>query len=352
MKILRILTGTHAGIQARLTPGRYRIGKADDTDICITDWDDDEVVIELDESGVINARRSNASDADQSVVMIPDFVPFPFGTTVLCFGGEDATWPPDIQLLASMYNGTGVPGAPPHGAGAPDAETGARQRAFGSRRLRVAGTVALVGALFIAGGSVLASVLFGQPSVAVSHSAPEVAATLRRQLHEAGLDGLRARPQGGTVVVDGMVDDASQDIAARSILTRSGFHAIARQYDVAHADVASIDELLATDGIHVSYGGNGVFQVAGVVPSLTRFEDALNRLRADLDGNVRRLDIDVTEAPAASAVVYTAMLEVGNTRYMETQDGVKHVFVAGTANAASGPRTLRESITPSHGDVH
>ncbi|HYS62415.1 MAG TPA: type III secretion system protein [Paraburkholderia sp.] len=349
MKILRILTGTHAGIQARLTPGRYRIGKADDTDICITDWDDEEVVVELDEAGVMSARRSSASDADPSVVMIPDFVPFPFGTTVLCFGAEDATWPPDIQLLASMYNGTGVPGAPAHGAGT---EVGAMRRRPGGRSLRVLGTIALVGALFVAGGSVLASVLFGQRTTPLPHSAPEVAATLRRQLHEANLDGLRVRPQGGTVVIDGMVDDASQDIAARSILGRTGFHAIARQYDVAHADVASIDELLATDGVHVRYAGNGVFEVAGIVPSLTRFEDALNRLRADLDGNVKRLDVDVTEAPAASAVVYTAMLDVGNTRYVQTQDGVKHVFVAGAGNAASGPRTLRESITPSHGDVH
>ena len=110
MKILRILTGIHAGIQARLTPGRYRIGKADDTDICITDWDDDEVLVELDERGVISARRANAADGDPSVVMIPDFVPFPFGTTVLCFGAEDADWPPDIQLLASMYNGAGSAG--------------------------------------------------------------------------------------------------------------------------------------------------------------------------------------------------------------------------------------------------
>src|SRR6201999_1426345 len=99
------------------------------------------------------------------------------------------------------------------------------------------------------------------------------------------------------------------------LLERAGYHDIARQYDVAHADVASIEESIGIDGVHVRYAGDGVFEIAGVTPSIPRIEAALNRLRADLNANVRRLDVDVTEAPAASAVRYSAMLDVGGPRY-------------------------------------
>jgi type III secretion protein D len=344
MKILRILTGTHAGIQARLTPGRYRIGKADDTDICITDWDDDEVLIELDDEGVVSARRASESAADQSVVRIPDFIAFPFGTTVLCFGAEDAPWPPDIELLAGMYNGTATAHA--------DGAAGEPGTAASRRSLRVLLAVAVVVAVLAAGGSVIANVLSSHGAEPLPRDAGAVAAQLRQQIRDAHIDGLRVRAQGSTVVVDGIVDETSQDIAARTLLERTGYHDIARQYDVAHADVASIEESIGIDGVHTRYAGGGVFEVTGITPSIARIETALNLLRADLNANVRRIDVDVTEAPATSAVLYSATLDVGATRYVQTADGVKHVFTAGAGEFTSGPRTLRESITPGRGAIH
>lgn len=340
MKILRILTGTHAGIQARLTPGRYRIGKADDTDICITDWDDAEVIVELDEHGTISARRANASDPDQSVVRIPDFVAFPFGTTVLCFGNEDAAWPPDIELLAGMYNGTGA------------AQTQSGELARPRRTLHVAVALALVAVLLAAGGSVIASVIAARRAPPLPADQNAVAALLQRQLQDAHITGLRARAQGHTVVVDGMVDETAQDVAARALIERAGYHDIARQYDVAHADAASIEEAIGIDGVHVRYAGDGVFEIGGVSPSIARVQSALNRLRADLNANVTRLDVDVTESATAGAMLYSAMLDVGGTRYVQTADGVKHVFTVGGGEASAGPRRLRESITPARGAIH
>ncbi|MCA3931849.1 FHA domain-containing protein [Burkholderia sp.] len=38
MKLLRILTGHHAGAQVHLEPGAYRVGADDDADIQLTDW--------------------------------------------------------------------------------------------------------------------------------------------------------------------------------------------------------------------------------------------------------------------------------------------------------------------------
>lgn len=339
MKILRILTGTHAGIQARLTPGRYRIGKGDDTDICITDWDDDDVLVELDELGLISARRANAAAPDQSVVRIPDFVAFPFGTTVVCFGDEDAPWPPDIELLAGMYRGNGA------------AEDGEHHAPAARRRAHVLLAVVMLGALLVGGGSVIANVWPERGAAPPPRDARSVAAQLEQQLRDAHIAGLHARAQGDTVVVDGIVAETSQDIATRELLVRSGYHAIARQYDVAHDDVASIEESIGIEGVHVRYAGEGIFEVTGVTPSIARLTAALSPLRADLSANIKRLDVNVVEAPDASAVLYSAMLDVGATRYMQTTDGVKHVFTAGTADFAGGPRVLRESITPSRGAI-
>jgi type III secretion protein D len=365
MKILRILTGTHAGIQARLTPGRYRIGKADDTDICITDWDDEEVAVELDETGVIRASRLDGSHGsaddmrapaagdDPPVVLIPDFVPFPFGTTVLCFGTEDAQWPPDIQLLASMYGASGTARAPAaDSTGAVSARPGA-QVGRTRRVLRALCASAMAAALLTLAGTLVYGRV-GRPSqpAPAAHGSAELARQLDGALHAAQLADLHAQLRGDTIAVEGMVANAAEDVAARAIFLRMG-SAVARQYDVAQTDVANIEDSLGMDGLHVAYSGGGVFTVSGVVPSLTQFREGLNRLRADLDSNVKRIDVDVTEAPTTLAMtVYTAMLAVGDTRYVQTQDGVKHLFPAAMREAGDTGHALRESVVPLNAHAH
>jgi type III secretion protein D len=366
MKILRILTGTHAGIQARLTPGRYRIGKADDTDICITDWDDHEVVVEMDDAGVVRVSRfadttvggAAADEADPVVILVPDFVPFPFGTTVLCFGTEEAQWPPDIQLLASMYNGGTNDAAAqtnPEDRPAPNEDRPAGKL----RMLRTLCVASMAGAALVIAGS-LASGLVRQPRAASGptlgktdlatlsdHEIGALAGQLNAALKQARLADLHARQQGHAIVVDGMALNASEDIAARAILERVGRDSIARRYDVAQADVASMSDSLGMDSVHVAYAGDGVFTLSGSVPSLAPFHDQLERLRTDLDGNIKRIDVDVTEVPTNIPMnQYTEMISVGDTRYVQTADGVKHLFPATAATSIGNVRTLHESITP------
>ncbi|MFC0402799.1 hypothetical protein [Paraburkholderia rhizosphaerae] len=357
MKILRILTGTHAGIQAHLTPGRYRIGKADDTDICITDWDDDEVAVELDEAGVIRAMRvasqderaGDAQDSDEPVTLIPDFVPFLFGTTALCFGTEDAQWPPDIQLLASMYNGD--TGARTADAGSDRPPSGASDKHVRRthRVLRAVCASTMIVALLTAAGTFV----YVRWQRADSPAPGTLGTTERVQqlsdaLRDARLVDLRPQRHGDTIVVDGMVSNSAEDVAARAIFARTGAN-VARQYDVAQTDVANIEDSLGIDGLRVAYAGSGVFNISGTVPSLTQFREGLNRLQADLDSNVKRIDVDVSEAPTEIATtVYTAMLAVGDTRYVQTQDGVKHLFPAASHEPDATPRSMRESVTPPH----
>lgn len=321
MKLLRILTGAHAGIETRLVPGQYRIGSGQDTDICITDWDDAEVTIELDEAGIIRVRKDNqpaaaVGTADPSVILIPDLVPFPFGNTVVCFGSNDAPWPPDIDLLANLYanrNHDEVDGAVPP---------------YARRVARIALLCAIFGALAAAGMFLFNTHSSYAANVpAVPDDPHELARQLAGALHAAKLDGLHATAQGSTIVVDGMVLNSAEDIAARSVFTRFGQGRIARQYDVAQADVANLEESLGIDGVHVGYQGDGVFSVTGPVPSMTEFNAALNRVRADLDGNIKHIEVGVTEVPSAiSMTPYTEMIAVNNVRYVQTTDGVKHLF--------------------------
>ena len=66
--------------------------------------------------------RQYSDAADTSVVLIPDLVPFPFGNTVLCFCADDVPWPPDIELLASIYRDD----PPDDAASAASGEAGSR----------------------------------------------------------------------------------------------------------------------------------------------------------------------------------------------------------------------------------
>lgn len=59
MKLLRILTGVHAGAQLRLSPAGYRLGADDDADIRISDWSGADLLLTLDEAGIVRARRSD-----------------------------------------------------------------------------------------------------------------------------------------------------------------------------------------------------------------------------------------------------------------------------------------------------
>lgn len=122
MKLLRILTGVHAGAELRLSAGAHRIGADDDADIRISDWRGPDLVLTVDDSGVVSARSvtpepatvaaeelalsadggeaadtsrtqadsSAAADAsaapDTSTVLLVDYVPMQFGDTVICIG--------------------------------------------------------------------------------------------------------------------------------------------------------------------------------------------------------------------------------------------------------------------------
>jgi type III secretion protein D len=352
MKTLRILTGVHAGIEVRLEPGTYRIGRDDDTDVCITDWDDDEVQVELDENGVVRTRRALPEHGaepragyddgepvfDASVILIPDLVPFPFGNTVLCFGADDVRWPPDIELLASMYRG--------QASDDPAAQAGATPARAPRRRL----LGAAAGVLAVSGIALAASALLGRPHADANElHAPtpaQLAAQIDAQLHAAHLPALHAQAHDSLIEVDGFVANAAQDVAARDVLMKYPHARIARHYDVEQTALAGIEEALGGDGVRVAWRSPGVLGVTGRVASLAHLRETLERVQADLDSNVQRIEVDVGQSDDdAPRTLYVETMAVGDTQYVQTPDGVKHLFDY-TASDGTEPARLRETILP------
>ncbi|MHA7153449.1 hypothetical protein ACX84Z_34165, partial [Burkholderia pseudomallei] len=134
------------------------------------------------------------------------------------------------------------------------------------------------------------------------------------------------------VAVSGMVATSADDLAARRLLDRLAAHRVERRYDVAQDDAQSIGESLGVSGATVAYAGHGRFRVSGVVPDLSRLRAAVERVRADVGPNVRAIEVDARQSGEAPVpVAYSGMLEIGDVRYIETPDGVKHVFAGAPA---------------------
>lgn len=379
MKLLRILTGVHAGAELRLSPGTHRIGPDDDADIRISDWRGADVLLAVDADGVVSARRlvpetaeavemeSGAAGAsadaasgfqpgggtlavspqasgttpadanapiDPGTVLLVDFVPMQFGETVLCVGWSDAAWPSDLDLLSTLLI-------------KPSEE---RREAERSRRRKIAGIAlacAMLGAVIVI-GSVLMTTMVSR--AALPHDAGGLAQRVNDALAAAHMNELHAHAQGNTVLVTGMVSTPEDDVAVRRLLARFSQTAIYRRYDVAQNDVHSIEDSLGVRGARVAYAGNGAFDVTGSVANPADLDAAIARVRHDLSENVRAIRSHVTQSAENQPLPpsFSMLMTSDTVRYAETPDGVKHIYAqpdppdgasgaaAGSADGASG----------------
>ncbi len=310
MKRIRILTGAHAGAQIPLHAGTYRIGADEDCDICVSDWGDASLTLEIAGSGETHTR--DAAQESAAATALRDFMPLSSGAAAVCVGPDDADWPSDLDLLSGML--------------ARDVAGAGRERA----RLPLKSVGIVLASMMVASALVAGAIMFGtQNSEAISPlpNTNALAARLAGSLDEAGLRELSVAPAGNTVVVRGMVPTAGDDITARRIIDRVGGEPVRRNYDVAADDARNIEESLGMQGTHVAYLGGGVFRITGTVDSLTRFHQALADVQRDFDTNVKRIEPDVRENPVpAASTDYTEMVAIGDVRYIETPDGVKHVY--------------------------
>ncbi len=333
MKQLRILTGAHAGAQIRLVPGEYRIGPDDAADICVTDWDDHAIVLSLDAGGVLRWHQTPDDKAEATVTLVPDLIPIPFGDVVLATGPEDDSWPSDVDLLRMLWIKPEAPAA--------SAAPGPHKRRIAAPLVATLIGAGMVGALLITG----VALFVGAPREADATPDPRtLTARIASELHSAGIEGLDVAPRGAAVVVTGMVRNAAEDVAARAVFARVApdqSHVL-RHYDVAEEDCRSLKQALGIPGVQVSYRGAAAFEVAGSVSSLPAFRAALAHAKTDLDQNVKRIDVAVTEAAhTLPQEQYSEVISIAGVHYVETPDGVKHLYPqAETKHSATSPSDL------------
>jgi type III secretion protein D len=363
MKLLRILTGVHAGAQLQLTPGTHRVGADDDADIRLTDWRGADALLHVDASGVVSAQRvaaavqmADTADgqavppvAGEEVVLLVDFVPMQFDDMILCVGADDAVWPSDLDLLSMLLTRPAE----------------ARFAAERKKRRRYVGAVVacFVLGIVIVAGSLLTTTQMSR--AALPRNADDRAQRVNEGLATAHVTGLQAYAVGNTVVVTGMVTSPADDDAVRNLLARISTNGISRNYDVAQNDARSIEDSLGVAGAHVRYLGDGNFAVTGAVSSRADLDAALARVRADLDPNVKNIVVQAAEnsnvmAAGPAAASYSEMISSDDVRYAQTPDGVKHIYAIDTpasdsdaaANAAGASGASGAALTDANAAGH
>ncbi|MGN4220365.1 type III secretion protein, partial [Burkholderia gladioli] len=331
MKLLRILTGTHAGAQLQLAPGAHRIGTDDAADIRLTDWRGADLWLTVDDSGVVSAQAVASANADADAaagnptsgpletILLIDFVPMQFDGTILCVGDETGVWPSDYELLQTLL-AKPVPKASP----------------LRRRYLGIAAACFGVGAVIVT-VSVLSTVQMSR--AALPPNADDNARRVTEALAAARIDGLNAHAVGDTVVVTGMLASSADDSAVRQLLRRLTITQVAPQYDVAPQVARSIEDSLGVPGARVQYGGGGRFVIKGSVGNKMALDAAIARVRADLDPNVKDIVADVSEsasnATSTDATAYSEMISADGVQYAQTPDGVKHIYASDPQDASA-----------------
>jgi type III secretion protein D len=339
MKLLRILTGHHAGAQVVLTPGAHRIGRDDDADIQLTDWRGPDVLLTMDDSGAVCSERME--DSTQGTALDPcktwmiDFVPMQFDDTVVCIGWADAAWPSDLALLSTLLNG-------PSETGAEEGE--AAEGATRSKKRRYAGIAVACAAVIVAAAGISFALTTNVSRAAIAPPDVQMEQKLNRALAEAHLNELHIAPDGtassdGTprVTATGMVRTASDDYVARQLFERMKPGIVERRYGVADDTARGIRDAIGIDGVEVKYDGQGVFTLSGTVANKQRVERALARVKGDFGKRIREVRIALTDAaqPASAPKkgTYIALVSSGDVQYAQTPDGVKHIYTVPASDA-------------------
>lgn len=363
MKLLRILTGVHAGAELHLSAGLHRIGADDDADIRISDWSGADVLLTVDESGIVSAQRllpeaqtdiadgeseaasiggsplsvpdehESVATMDPGTVLLIDFVPMRFDDTVLCVGASGALWPSDLELLSTLLV-------------KPDQ---ARREAERSRQRKLVGAVlacTMLGAVVVVGCVLLTTVV---SRAALPRNAGDLAQQVNLALKAAHMNELHARTQGNNVVIWGMVPTAEDDATVRKTLARFPSKALQRRYDIAQNDASDIEDALGMQDIHVTYAGNGAFNITGKAAAPADVDAALVRIRRDLSTNVKQLRVQVAQSGDAAPPPqsFSELMSSDDVQYAETPDGVKHIYAEPDAAIASASDAAAAAAPPS-----
>lgn len=320
MKLLRILTGVHAGAQLRLARQRYVVGGDARADIVLTDWRQDPVSLAVGDDGEVVVAPPGAPDAapDAEPDFLDDLVPRRFGDIVLCVGPTDAPWPSDMRLLESLVAGRD---RKRRKRKRQEADDGPRRDA--RQRVLVAGGVLLSAAMLTGFVAVI-----GVKGSADAVAAEPLQSKVARAVQAANVSGVSARTaQDGSVSVEGMVFDGAEASRLRNALAPFGGQRVAHRYASATDVAQAIGDALANPGLAVRYRGDGEFIVSGASVDLDAVRAKLQRIGADLGQNVSRITLSAAELPPPQTVPTNALMSTGDMQYVQTRDGTKHVVI-------------------------
>ena len=311
---LRILSGTHAGASLELAEGKHSLGCHDDCDIAVTDWRFGAVALSVAADGVVMAQWG---DASPHAMRFEDFTPIDFAGVVVCVGPCDTSWPERPELLANLQTAAS--------AIAPPGITQFLRKL--DRRLVSCAAGAVIGVALVGWIASAAS----KPPELTKATLQSAHASLQRALEAAAPGRLHVSEVRGTLVVEGLVDDARQAHAAAAAMD-----AVPRPLSVmpkisVASDIAeTIRSAVGLPGARINYRGAGVFAFAVRTDDIAATQAAVNRVAADLAPTVRRIDAVLDEAPAASPplpAVVSALVTDDGVSVMQTHDGVKHLIV-------------------------
>jgi type III secretion protein D len=327
MKQVRILTGAHAGAQLLLESSSTRIGQGSEFDIDLDDWAHAPIEVAIEEGDVVSVymltpnETADSGDASQTEVQreflgqLVDFVPRRFVDVVLCCGPAEGIWPSDVSLMEQLMQPlVQVVEHLPEPV-----------KKMGWKVWAAVGTccVALVGGL---------SVVLVRQSDAASQRIPQESlfSQVYRAIEKLPYKDLVVSRAGEQVVVEGMLENASQVLAVRAALVRFPKHRLAHRYAAADQAVNSITEALKLSSLNVQHTGGGVFVVTGQAPNLQQLRDATQRIVNDLNPLVKRIDINVTELPAPDRIAVGSVMALGDLQVVEARNGAKYLTLIDT----------------------
>ncbi|CAN5560875.1 secretion-associated protein [soil metagenome] len=321
MKMLRVLTGSHAGAQLALSDGSWHVSAPADeapmeASLCITleDWRSAPISICLTD-GIVQIQHVEGHSN-----VWPDLTPRRFGDTVLCINEDGADWPADAMLLAGL-----LPSDASAVACVSDTSSSmtSARRAWRWRGVLVAMVSAGTLAIVIASPSQLPDSLPKEQirnALATASLASSTAEHVRAALAAARVDGLETGVEGSQVRVTGMLESLQDDTRARAALLQFRGVAIA-DWQLAPELLDTLRSALHAQGATVRYLGQGRFVVEGTLQRPDLVRDTAARLAQDLAPGVRSIDVDVTQPTVHPRLA--AQLETGTTRYAIRPDGTK-----------------------------
>ena len=302
-KLLRILSGRHAGGSLQLGIGEHTIGVDADNDIVITDWTAPTLVVKV-VAGVAAAEAASG---------LAELRPVRFGDVVVCIGPAEGIWPSDLELLAQLFEPPALLASPAAGVRYPRKSTA----------YALCGGVAAVIAFCL-----VAVIVQARPQLPLQAASSIASASrnVQQAIDRAGVRGLQVRNDASVISIDGMVDTPEQShIALSAISALSLSIDIRPRFAVVEELVESIRSSVGLPQAQITHLGSGVFSfhVESADPDGTRA--AISRVAADLAPSVQRIDLVVTQLKTSHRNInVTSSFSDGDMSIVQTKNGAKY----------------------------